>query len=589
MAGASAAPAVATGAAPETGVFMLHDGEHSVSTVFDRGPENILISVENMSKHTGDAYETTVGAEDIAKICPEGLPQALLQPSAFYANFIVSGFGAEQKPVHASLGSGVVLTCASKENGDTFDVSMTVTVGDGIFAREWAVCIPVPVKERATTEKTHQIALRAVRQDFQREVDSMRTEMQLIRLQLNNRVFFGISHSVHIGTKKLIMPLYVKDVICLGCDELKTTDGTIIKDLPNHVANGRGNFKLQNCDCLAGCSCGKNGFKLRASEVATCSSAEQALNQMAALFGGQPLVLEGCDALKTTDGTIIKDLPNHANGRGNFWLQNCDCLSNACSCGKTSGLKLRASEVATRSSAEQALNQVAALFGLQPLVLEGCDALKTTDGTIIKDLSNHVANGRGNFKLQNCDCLAACSCGANAGGHKLRACDVASVSSIAKAIQLLQERFSKSDIMLPMLSSANLAPIPLCHQLEHLAIGGPEVDHLEFVRGLKCLRTLLISNSRVTVLDALATTMALKQLHITQVDQEQGIIDLTPLAELPALADVSFQGSTALMDITPLAGLRQLRTLNLAGTSVVNLLPLQAQAHLTITGATPGK
>jgi NADH:ubiquinone oxidoreductase subunit E len=590
MDGASAAPAVAApaaGAAPATvtSMFTLHDGEHSVSTVFDRGPENILIFMEN--KHTGDAYEITLGTEDIAKISPEGLPQALLQPSAFYANLIVSGFGAEQKSVHASLGSGVVLACASKETGDTFDVSMTVTVGDGIFAREWAVRIPVPVKERATTEKTHQIALRALRQDFQKEVDSMRTEMQLIRLQLNSRVFFGPTHSVHIGSKQLIMPLHIEDVTCHGCDELRNTDGTVIKFLSNHANSGNGNFQLQNCDCLAACSHGANGHKLRASEVATRSSVEQALNQILVKIQIEPVSLEGCDALKTTDGTVM----NHVqNGRGNFLLQKCSCLG-ACGCG-TNGHKLRASEIATRSSVEQALNRVVAHYGGQPLVLEGCDALKTTDGTVIRDLQNHAAKGRGNFQLQGCGCLAACGCGKN--GQKLRACDVASVSSITKAIQLLQERYNDGFVpeistMLPVLSAANLSPIRLCHQLEHLAIGGGEVDHIEFVRGLKCLRTLLIRNSRVTVLDALATTTSLKQLHITAVDQEHGIIDLAPLAALPALADVSFKGSTALMDITPLAGLRQLRTLNVTGTSVVNLLPLQAQAHLTVTGVTPGK
>jgi hypothetical protein len=169
------------------------------------------------------------------------------------------------------------------------------------------VWIPIPVKERATTEKTHQIA-------------RMRTEMQLIRLQLNNRVFFGNSHSVHVGTKKLIMPWYVKDAICPGCDELKITDGNIIKDLSNHAATGKGNFKLQNCDCLAACGCGTGGIKLRASEVATRSSTEQALNQMVAQFGGEPLVLEGCDALKTTDGTTtssqLKNLGGHIQRSG---------------------------------------------------------------------------------------------------------------------------------------------------------------------------------------------------------------------------------------------------------------------------------
>jgi hypothetical protein len=85
------------------------------------------------------------------------------------------------------------------------NLSLTTTIGAGIFSREWAVVLELPLKQLATTERTHQIALRAVRQDFQKEIGRLETKLRLVQLQLNQRVFFGANASVHMDVKKMCM------------------------------------------------------------------------------------------------------------------------------------------------------------------------------------------------------------------------------------------------------------------------------------------------------------------------------------------------------------------------------------------------
>jgi hypothetical protein len=62
---------------------------------------------------------------------------------------------------------------------------------------------------------------------------------------------------------------------------------------------------------------------------------------------------------------------------------------------------------------------------------------------------------------------------------------------------------------------------------------------------------------------------------------------LGPLAGLAALRILSLRGSLAVVDVTPLAGLHGLQQLDVKQTGVVNLLPLQSHAGLTIR-ASPG-
>ena len=76
--------------------------------------------------------------------------------------------------------------------------------------------LEVPLKEQASPEVKHQIGLRAMRKDFGRQVAEQREEMlavvgglqrrlDLMALQMNQRVFFGVNHSVHVKCTKLGM------------------------------------------------------------------------------------------------------------------------------------------------------------------------------------------------------------------------------------------------------------------------------------------------------------------------------------------------------------------------------------------------
>ena len=114
---------------------------------------------------------------------------------------------------------------------------------------------------------------------------------------------------------------------------------------------------------------------------------------------------------------------------------------------------------------------------------------------------------------------------------------------------------------------------------------GPQIGHLEFLRGLRNLRTLHVSNSTVHDLAPAATLVSLSSLHLTNI--QEGELDLTPLSGLRMLQEANFVESKALVEhIAPLAHIRGLKELNVIGTRVINLLPLQSHANLTIKAAT---
>ena len=59
------------------------------------------------------------------------------------------------------------------------------------------------------------------------EITGLKVQQRLMRLQLNNRVFFGVNHSVHIDCTKLVMEKFTLPLVS------KTTSGHMLTDVPS--------------------------------------------------------------------------------------------------------------------------------------------------------------------------------------------------------------------------------------------------------------------------------------------------------------------------------------------------------------------
>jgi hypothetical protein len=187
---------------PHATAVLLHDGQHKIEVCL--ALEAISARMEN--QHTGHVYEQTLGSSDILRLSPDGFPEALQAPSAFYHEILVKALDAEQKSTGVTGLDSLSISCSSEETPTRcFSITITLSAGVGIFARRWPLVLELPIKLVATAEKAQQMALRSVRQDFEKDINRLERELRLLKLQLNQRVFFGVNHSVHMEVKKLVM------------------------------------------------------------------------------------------------------------------------------------------------------------------------------------------------------------------------------------------------------------------------------------------------------------------------------------------------------------------------------------------------
>jgi hypothetical protein len=290
---------------PHSSTFLLHDGEHKVDLA--QASDAVSTIVEN--QHSGHVYERTLGVSDIKEICPEGFPEPLQIPSAFYHELLTKGLESEMKSTSVELNPGVTITCHSDETvTEAFRINIAIAIGSGMFARRWEITLELPLKEMATSDKTHQIALRAVRQDFQKEIARLETKMRLMQLQLNQRVFFGVNHSVHMDVQRLVM-----------AQQSITKPTPVSIEACAHAAKGK-SFGLKGCNCPTNCKCYErcNTVSDRCkiihwmpiSEVASKNSVESAINTIAA--SQESHTKDTNKALFATETEMLLPLPSSA-------------------------------------------------------------------------------------------------------------------------------------------------------------------------------------------------------------------------------------------------------------------------------------
>jgi len=121
-----------------------------------------------------------------------------------------------------------------------------------------------------------------------------------------------------------------------------------------------------------------------------------------------------------------------------------------------------------------------------------------------------------------------------------------------------------AELLMP-LSSAELRPLSLLRNLEHLTLAGPGITELEFVSGLLNLKTLVLDSVVVRDLAPMAGLRSLQHFSLLRCNLPGNhVLDLSPLEGLHNLQTMSFAGSGAVQDVQPLQGLKQLVSINLA-------------------------
>ena len=264
----------------------VHAGEHEFS--LSRNEDDDLV-VRVFNTNSGDRFERVVGEAGIEQLLPSDMPAGVKSSDGF-AQFLQLALGRE---AGASSPEAAQIACESREGREGYTVELALVIGAGMFANRYPVNLQIPLKNRATSNDKHLIALRTLSDKFgaqvnaqeeklMGEIKALQGQLDLMKLQMNQRVFFGVNHSVHIACTKLVMGVPVQEI-----DRVEKTGGTV--DGIQH-RDGRGNGQAQakgvafkgNCNCSGFCSCGTGHvpcaeFKLKLEDVPSATGVSKAL------------------------------------------------------------------------------------------------------------------------------------------------------------------------------------------------------------------------------------------------------------------------------------------------------------------------
>ena len=187
----------------------LHRKEHEVSLSRDEA-DDLVVRVFNTN--SGDRFERIVNEEGIAQLVPAEMPPGVRSRQGF-AQFLQQ---ALEREAGSANPESAQITCESREGREDYTVEMALTLGSGMYAARYPVTLAIPLRNRATSGDKHLIALRtlsdkfsgevkAQKEELMEEIEGLQQQLNLMRLQMNQRVFFGVNHSIHIASTKLVI------------------------------------------------------------------------------------------------------------------------------------------------------------------------------------------------------------------------------------------------------------------------------------------------------------------------------------------------------------------------------------------------
>lgn len=282
----------------------VHAGEHEFS--LSRNEDDDLV-VRVFNTNSGDRFERVVGEAGIEQLLPSDMPAGVKSSDGF-AQFLQLALGRE---AGSSSPEAAQIACESREGREGYTVELALVIGAGMFANRYPVNLQIPLKNRATSNDKHLIALRTLSDKFGAEVNAqedklmgeikaLQGQLDLMKLQMNQRVFFGVNHSVHIGCTKLVMAMMGAEI-----DTVEKTGG-ITGQLLSKDGNMTYALRCQLCGCNTQCGCNNN-------------TTERPNNEPGAFLDGASLNLKLNDvpsttgvfqALFATDTDFIMPLPS---------------------------------------------------------------------------------------------------------------------------------------------------------------------------------------------------------------------------------------------------------------------------------------
>ena len=250
----------------------VHTGEHEFS--LSRNEDADLV-VRVFNTNSGDRFERVVaGEEGVAQLVPPNMPTGVKTLDGF-AQFLQLALKREAGSLDP--GEAAQISCESRETREVYTVELALVMGTGIFATHYPVNLQIPLKNRATSSDKHLIALRTLSDKFTNQIEAqedkfmgeiagLQSQLELMKLQMNQRVFFGVNHSVHIACTKLMMG-YPLDLT------IKTvgTTGFIGDDCKGHSRSIDGNkawhLDATKCTCNNSCNCDYQRLALKGPQA----------------------------------------------------------------------------------------------------------------------------------------------------------------------------------------------------------------------------------------------------------------------------------------------------------------------------------
>lgn len=174
--------------------------QHQVTISADPAlTEFLLLRVRSL--YSGDIFEGIVAAADVAGLTDPPQLHTLDQLS----KLVQEGIRAEAQATDLSTAGPVSCVSMEQQHADPNDKLFLLTFSVSQFLHCFDMTLTLPLKSAAALETRFDLKLAQLEEEFERRVDVLQQQLNLMQLQMNQRVFFGVNHSVHIKCTRLVM------------------------------------------------------------------------------------------------------------------------------------------------------------------------------------------------------------------------------------------------------------------------------------------------------------------------------------------------------------------------------------------------